>query len=272
MKITIKETGETILGLESFAKKPPNQWAVGGTLAHRALEVFYSEPPPYRSEDLLGETYDFAWESLRNLDASDGIVSKSMVSDYEQMLENVDGNVASFKKRFGYTYRDITMNIFGMEDPESVEVVGNESFIHASVGRMRINGKIDRVDLNMRGQERIVDYKTGKFPDGDISVFNKTFLPAGIYSLAREDEMSDDIDARDIVGVQLMYLKDSRSASIRTLGNDVLADVEDILMMVDREMDKIGETGLLPTAPSASLDAMPCKYCPLREFCPEWEG
>ena len=265
-------TGDTLMGITKFAKQPPNQWAVGGTLAHRALEVFYSEPPENRRLDLLEEVYDFAWDSLAKGDWADGIVSKTMVTDYNTMLDNLsprDLPVKSFKSRFRYAYRDITVAVFEMERPRMVRVIANESSINMTRGRMSIFGKIDREDATLRGEAKIVDYKTGRSPSGEISVFNPTFVPAGIYALARTEEGASDPAARAIAGVQLMYLKETRNCSIRAT-EETIKDVSDIVDMVGSEMDAIGETGRLPMAPSASLSDMPCKWCPLREFCPSW--
>ena len=262
-------TGETLLGITEFTKQPPNQWAVGGTLAHRALEVFYSDPPDFRTQELLEDIYDFAWERLDRGDWSDGIVSKSMVKDYNTMLKSIDQPLKSFKARFRSTYRDITLADLDMEKPPAVRVEGNESFINMKRGRMTVFGKIDREDLTLKGGIKIVDYKTGRAPAGEISVFNKTFLPAGIYALARTEETEGLPTARPVVGVQLLYLKELERCSIG-VDDEVLDDVSDIVEMVEREMGEIGRCGVVPTAPAKSLNDMPCKWCPLREICPEW--
>ena len=262
-------TGDTILGIEDFAKRPPTQWSVGGTFVHRVLEVFYSEPVQNRTVENLEEIFDFAWETLNKGDVKEGIVDKRLVADYEEMLEGIDRPIASFKSFFRKTYRDIALAIIDMERPRSVRVDGNETVIRLDHGNMKLFGKIDRVDKTLKGDEKIVDYKTGRAPDGEVSVFNKTFLPSGIYALARKQEFEGTPQERPIVGVQLMYLKEMANYSIRTT-DEVMEDVSEILDMVDEEMLRIGETGVIPTNPSESLDDMPCKWCPLKDMCPEW--
>lgn len=265
-------TGKTVLGITNFARQPANQWSVGGTLVHRALEVFYSEPPANRNADLLEEIYDFAWDMLAKGDWTDGIVTKSMVTEYDAMIANLpskDLPLKSFKSRFRHTYREIALQTLEMERPKSVRVVGNEAFINMTRGRMTILGKIDREDATLKGEVKIVDYKTGRSPAGEISVFNKTFIPAGIYALARTEEMSATPSARPVVGVQLMYLKELRNCSIRT-DEKTLQDVSDIVDMVGEQMDRIGETGVLPTGPAATQGDAPCRFCPLQDRCPDW--
>lgn len=262
-----KQTGETILGITNFERPLPNHYAVGGTLSHRVLEVFYSEPREYRTEDVLEQTFDHAWDRLTAGDLKDGIIGKDLLREFDLVVENADRSPKAFKAMFRKTYFDITMAIFDMENPPRVNVVGNESWIRVKRDKMTVRGKIDRVDLNARGLEIIVDYKTGKSPAGDISVFNKTFLPSGIYALSREEEFAGTPEAREIAGVKLMYLKEPRQCAIRTT-DEVLDDVSEIVEMVADQMAEIGETGHVPAVKKASKNDQPCRFCPLRDFCP----
>lgn len=264
-----EETGDTVLGITEPLWDPPNKWAVGGTLAHRALEVFYSEPAHLRGEDLLEDVFDHAWSCLRQGDVKDGIITKSILKDFEQMLEGETGNRAAFLSQFRRQYRDITLADFDIEDPEQIDVEANESSIFLSRGTLRVRGKIDRVDRTLRGERIVVDYKTGKSPGGDVNVFNLKFLPAGIYALAMEEEPTTSVARRPVAGVRLLYLASAERYNIKVT-DDMLMDVEDIVGMVNSEMLAIAERGTIPVAPADAADQMPCKYCPIRATCPVW--
>lgn len=265
-----KKTGETILGITTFVKRPPNQWAVGGTLTHRALEVFYSEPAEYRTRQLLGDIFDHAWECLVKDNLKDGIIPKSLHKDYNLMLAE-QFEPKRFVSQFRSTYRQMTLQDFVVENPSppSVEVIDNERAIGLVRGRMRVRGKIDRLDLTFKGGTRVVDYKTGKSPSDKASVFSKTFLPSGIYALAIDEVSRVEMDVAPPAFIQLLYLKDAGVYNV-LVNEQVLGDVEDILGMVSTTMEAIGEKGEVPFTPAASAEDMPCKWCPLLKLCPAW--
>src|SRR5660397_209156 len=264
-----EKTGKTILGITDFTRQPANQWGVGGSLAHRALEVLYTEPPGFRTREVLEDIYDHAWDCLKAGDIDDGIVSKSLVTEWESVLANLTDPPKSFKSFFRTTYRDLAWAIFDMETPPRVNVLANEQIVRLQQGRLNVFGKIDRTDRTLNGLEKIVDYKTGKNPTGEVSVFNKTFLPSGIYALARHRARADNISALPVAGVQLVYLKSGERFSIKATP-EMYRDVEEVLDMIGNETAAIADRGYVPTSPAASKDDAPCRFCKIRDLCPDW--
>lgn len=266
-----KATGDTILGITDFTKQPPNKWSVGGTLVHRALEVFYAEPPDLRTPELLEDIYDMAWEYQRRGDFADGIVSRSMVNDFNAMLDTIEPTerktlLAQMKR----TYREIAMAIFDIEKPRQVVVEANEQGVSLNRGRLRIFGRIDRVDRTMDGMLRVVDYKTGRAPEDEPSVYNPTFIPSVIYAMAIDEQQKAKIGGRDVAGVTLLYLKDLVRCKISMKDPQRLEAGEEILEMVRQETGRIAETGEVPLSPARTADDAPCRFCPLRDLCPAW--
>lgn len=264
-----EKTGETILNLESFPKSPPTKFTVGGTLTHRALETFYSEPPAHRTKELLEEVFEDAWYCLDKGDERTGAVSRSHIREYNQMLSLERGDLKAFKRQFRRTYLDYTMAILDMENPQTVDVVSNEGSVQTRVGRMSLFGKIDRVDRTLRGDLIVVDYKTGKTPQGDASVFNPPYLPCGIYAKATIEAESAKPTGSDVAGARLLYLQGLERVQIAAKPSNIDA-VNEVLDAVATTTEAIGETGRVVTNPGNSANERPCRYCPLRDVCPAW--
>ncbi len=55
-----------------------------------------------------------------------------------------------------------------------------------TVGRLNLNGTIDRVDINSQGELRVIDYKTGGSHLAEIDLKNGRRLQLPLYALAAE--------------------------------------------------------------------------------------
>jgi putative RecB family exonuclease len=128
--------------------EPPSPWASKGTLVHAALEGLFAEvPPAERSVDAGMAQLDRAWDHLRG------------TPDFVDLGLDGTAQVALVDEAAG-----LVRNYFRLEDPRSVRAIGLELKLEARLGRLRLRGVIDRLDLDDDGRLVVTDYKTGRAP------------------------------------------------------------------------------------------------------------
>ena len=128
--------------------EPPSPWTSKGTLVHRALERLFSQAPAgARNEDKALQELDVAWEELRCHPEFAGL--------------ELD---AGAEEEFRADAARLVRNYFELEDPNRVRAVGIEVMLEAKLGRLRLRGVIDRLELDDQGELVVTDYKTGKAP------------------------------------------------------------------------------------------------------------
>ena len=128
--------------------EPPSPWTSKGTLVHRALERLFSQAPAgARNEDKALQELDVAWEELRCHPEFAGL--------------ELD---AGAEEEFRVDAARLVRNYFELEDPNRVRAVGIEVMLEAKLGRLRLRGVIDRLELDDQGELVVTDYKTGKAP------------------------------------------------------------------------------------------------------------
>ena len=58
----------------------------------------------------------------------------------------------------------LVQRYFELEDPRTVRPIGLELKLEADLGRARLRGVIDRLELDENGELVVTDYKTGSVP------------------------------------------------------------------------------------------------------------
>lgn len=251
-----------------------------GTFVHRVLEVFYSEPPHLRTEDLLFDTFEAAWEELVKGDGSDGIIPPELMRDFERLQEQA-GNADARDAQRGRLYRlaqECLDSVYAFDgDPAELEVLSNEGWIRGEHGSVRINGRIDRTVKGRGATEIIQDYKTGKTPkikDGFVDPLSPTFIPAGLYAWMRtRAQESEGADAEfaplRVRSIQLLYLAHMKRYTLNVT-EELLYTMDTLVKEVVAAMDEVAQTGKVKASPASGPTDAPCRWCPIVDACPVW--
>lgn len=267
--------------VERHSGMPPKEEivlaALVGTFVHRVLEVFYSEPAHLRTEDLLMDTFEFAWKELTTGDGSDGIIPPEVMRDFEQLQSQVYQKDAQ-RGRFYKIAQDCLLATWDFDgDPSELEVLSNEGWIKGQLRNVRITGRIDRTIKGRGATEIIQDYKTGKAPvlkDGFVDPLSPTFIPAGLYAWMRtRAQETEDKDVEflplKVKAIQLLYLAHMKRYTLNVTP-ELLHTMDTLVSEVVAEMDKVADTGKIIAVPTESEDDPPCRWCPIVSICPAW--
>ena len=128
--------------------EPPSIHTTKGTVVHRSLEhLFYDFP--------AGE---------RSLEAA--LAQLPIVrAEYAEHPEYVElGLSAEDEVMFWDDAAVLVQNLFRLEDPNDVKVLGTELRLEADLGGVIVRGVIDRLELAPDGALVVTDYKTGAAP------------------------------------------------------------------------------------------------------------
>lgn len=251
--------GETVVGFSMTL----------GTFVHRVLEVFYSEPKHKRSEAVLEEVFNHAWEQLKDHNEDDGIIDKSLMEEFKT-LESQANNPTGFRNKFRQSAYDSAMSIIDFDgDVSGVDILGNETWIRRSVRGVNVNGKIDRRVRGKGGAEIIDDYKTGRPPEGKVDVLNPTFVSVGLYAWMRAAETAGGLPV-EVQSVRLLYLGAMKRYSI-TITPEVLAKTDLLVNRVMELMEDAAQTGKIMITPAEISSKPPCNWCVAKNICPAFQ-
>ena len=218
--------------------EPPSAAASKGTLVHRALELLLDRPPDERVIDA----------GLVDLDQAR--VELAIHPEFAE-LDLTDEEWAGFHAEA----ETLVRRYFELEDPRTVRPIGLELKLEADLGRVRLRGVIDRLDLDEHGDIVVTDYKTGSVPSELWEA--KSLSGVHIYALLCERMLG-----RRPARVQLFYLS-KPEAIIATPTDQSIVGVERktsamhaaIATACERD-DFRPHTGRL------------CDYCAFKPYCP----
>ena len=207
-----------------------------GSAIH-AFAARMEEEPGLTQADLIANLRD-AWKLI---DPNTGWVSTSQLNKAVEMIHKfVAYHSDNLKKR---------------------EIVGVELQFTIDVGRARIRGSVDRLEVGADGALFIVDFKTGATKVNiEDAKSNKQMLA---YQLAvTEGGFADQHESRTTGGAELVYLATtSKGATIRNQ-----PPIDGQIEEIKREIQVIAE-GMSAHEFFASVNKR-CKQCPVRNACP----
>lgn len=224
------------------APEPSSPAAERGTLVHAALERLFALPAPARTVDAALAELDAAFEVLR------------AGSDYADL--HLD---AEAEQHFLDASAALVRNEFVLEDPTTIDPIGLELKLEASIGSLRLRGIIDRLDRDADGNLVVIDYKTGRVPS---TTFEQSSL-GGVhfYSL-----LCEQLFGVRPVEVRLLFLSQPvtivsvpTAQSTRGLQTKVKA--------IWTAVEKACEDGDFRPRPSRH-----CDWCSFKAFCPAFGG
>lgn len=148
-------------------------------------------------------------------------------------------------------------NLFGMEDPASVELGGVEHAFTAEIDGVAVRGIVDR--WSVAGGHLVVgDYKTGKTPAAKYR--SNKFFQLAIYGIVLSEAMQLPIGK-----LELLYLKGGDRLEYRPTESD-LNETAAKIVQVRSEVEACCATGEFEAIPSRL-----CDWCSFKTtICPYW--
>lgn len=223
--------------------EPPTIHQVRGTLAHAALERFFTENEEgersrARATDALMDTWSEREQRAEYLEL--GLDERAESRLFEELTELID-------------------RYFELEDPNGVHPEGLELQLRATVGGVELNGIIDRLDDVGNGDLCVVDYKTGSSPreSRDRGSFNGV----NFYAVLCEENFG-----RAPVEVRLMYLRD-RIVLVQTVTEQAVRSARQRAIAVWSAIDRAREKGTF----RPNLSSL-CRFCAFQSICPAYQA
>ena len=221
----------------------PSAAASRGTLVHRALERLHSEVPAgRRTPDAALDQLRRAWDELAPHPEFAGL-----------------GLDPPGEEAFLAEAAALVRNAFLLEDPNTVNAIGLELKLEASVGSLRLRGIIDRLDLDADGELVVTDYKTGRAP----SELREHGRLGGVQFYAF---LCEQAFGRRPARVQLLHLREPvaivgvpSEQSVRGL----VARTTAVWAAVERAC---GDEDFRPHRSAL------CDYCSFKAYCPSFGG
>jgi putative RecB family exonuclease len=222
--------------------EPPSPWTTKGTLVHRALERLLDRPADERTVDAALDDLALARVELApHPDFAD--------------LDLTDDEWA----RFDADSESLVRKYFELEDPRTVNPIGLELKLEADLGRTRLRGIIDRLDLDENGEFVVTDYKTGSVPSEFWEA--KSLAGVHIYALLCERMLG-----RRPARVQLYYL--SKPEAI------IASPTDQSIKGVERRTSAMYDA-IATACARDDFRARPgrlCDFCTFKPYCPAHGG
>lgn len=222
--------------------EPPSLPATRGSMVHRALELFFLNPPPGRTRDALGAATDQMFDEYQTHDDLVGLDLD------ERALEQLRRDCTA-----------LADNYLEMEDPASVNEIGLEIRLEATIDGIGLRGIIDRLDRTAEGELVVTDYKTGRAPGPNYE--RASLAGVSFYALLCEQVLGQRPSS-----LRLMYLKSKQT--ITTEPTD--QSLRFLMTRTKAVFDAIGRacsTGDFRARPSGL-----CRSCAFQRWCPEFGG
>lgn len=221
--------------------EPPTEQTLMGNFVHDTLEYFYNTYEPD------ARTLANAQISARLIWETEGWADR--VSPYLRTLSLND---------FRWNSWWCIENLFGIENPTSIQPRGVEFEVNGAINGVVIKGFIDRW---IQDEEKITisDYKTGKVPSSRY--MEGKFFQLVLYALLLK-EMG--IDAKEFQ-LELLYLKDGVRKKHQASEVDYQSAIH-LITKVKKEIDQSYEDNNWPAIPSRL-----CDWCVYKSsICSHW--
>lgn len=217
-----------------------------GSVVHAALEQLYGLPAGLRSPDTARSLVQRAWDQM--VAAEPELAGELDPGQPTQLLEDARALVSGY-------YR--------LEDPTRFDPQCCEQRVEVELADgTLLRGYIDRIDVAVTGELRVVDYKTGKAPPAARALAEfKAMFQMKFYAVAL-------FRSRGVppTRLRLIYLADGQLLDYSP-DRDELLRFEKTLMAIWRAIQSAGETGDFRPNPSRL-----CDWCPHQQRCPAFGG
>ena len=222
--------------------EPPSPWTTKGTLVHRALELLLDRPPDERTIDAALFDLDRARVEL----AAHPDFTDLVLTDEEWAQFHADSVL-------------LVQRYFTLEDPRTVRPIGLELKLEADLGKVRLRGVIDRLELDEHGELVVTDYKTGSVP----SEFWEAKSLSGVHMYALLCERTF---GKRPARVQLLYLT-KPEAIIATPSDQSIVGVERKTVAMWSAIATACDRDDFRPRPGRL-----CDFCTFKPYCPAHGG
>jgi putative RecB family exonuclease len=223
--------------------EPPSAAAAKGTLVHKALELLFAEEAPAsRTLDTAMAKLDRAWVAV--------IEHDDEYADLE--LDDPDA--------FRADAADRVRRYFDLEDPTTINPIGLELRLEATLGSLKLAGIIDRLELDADGELVVTDYKTGRAP-GERYEQGKL---GGVHFYAL---LCEQVLGRRPARIQLLYLSDPPVAIVATPSDQSIRGMANRASAIWTAVERACERDDFRPRPGRL-----CDWCAFKAHCPAWGG
>jgi putative RecB family exonuclease len=226
--------------------EPTSAAQLRGSVVHAALEQLYALPADARLPDTAISLLDPAWD--RVLAAEPELAASISTEQRAALLDEASALLSGY-------YR--------LEDPTRFDPQSCEQRVEVELedGTL-LRGFIDRIDVAVTGELRVVDYKTGKAPPEARALAEfKAMFQMKFYAVAL-------LRSRGVLAtrLRLLYLADGQILDYSP-DLDELLRFEKTLMAIWRAIQSAGATGDFRPNPSRL-----CDWCAHQSRCPAFGG
>ena len=208
-----------------------------GKLVHAVLEDLFEFPRPERNVASALSLLPNAWQ--KQLEGKPEL--ELLVTDHKEWIDRAESLLQTY---------------FTLEDPSSFESTFRELHLEKDfTDEIYLHGYVDRLDVALTGEVRIVDYKTGKAPKPGWE--EKALFQLRVYALLywRNEGVLPKL-------LQLLYLGDGKT--VKSSPNEKeLEATERILKNIGDEILTAIETDFFPPKKSRL-----CDWCSFKNICP----
>jgi putative RecB family exonuclease len=222
--------------------EPPSPWTSRGTLEHRALELLLDRPPDQRTLD--AGLADLA-RARTELATHPDFTGLDLTED-ERAAFDADAELC-------------VRRYFELEDPRTVRPIGLELKLEADLGRTRLRGVIDRLELDADGELVVTDYKTGSVPSEMWE--GKSLGGVHIYALLCERNFG-----KRPARVQLYYLSRPEAIIATTSEQSITAVERKTVAIWSAIANACERDDFRPRAGRL------CDFCTFKPYCPAHGG
>ena len=223
--------------------EPPSIHTTKGTIVHRCLErLFYDHPRGRRSREVA-------------------LAQIPLVrAEYAEHPEYAELNLtADDEEAFWADVPVLVLNLFQLEDPNEVNILGTELRLEADIGGVMLRGVIDRLELAPDGALVVTDYKTGAAPK--VQYEGRRLAGVHFYSFLCEATFGRRPDR-----IQLLHLREPEA--IITIPTDQSARG---LQIRARAVWKAIETACERDDFRPQQGPL-CSWCSFQRWCPAFGG
>ncbi|MHA7650924.1 RecB family exonuclease [Mycobacterium sp. ML4] len=224
----------------------PSTAQLRGSVVHAALEQLYALPAAQRGPDTALTLLDAAWDRVVAADT-----------------ELADGLDPDLRAQLLGEARALLSGYYRLEDPTRFDPQCCEQRVEVELSDgTLLRGYIDRIDVALTGELRVVDYKTGKAPPVARALAEfKAMFQMKFYAVAL-------LRSRGVLParLRLIYLADAQVLDYAP-DHDELLRFEKTLMAIWRAIQAAGQTGDFRPSPSRM-----CDWCAHQAHCPAFGG
>jgi putative RecB family exonuclease len=226
--------------------EPSSAAQVRGSVVHGALERLYALPAASRVPATAVTLVEPAWQEIAALTPG--------------LAEDVD---PAWEAKLLDDARALVAGYYRLEDPTRFDPQSCEQRVEVELADgTLLRGFVDRIDVAVTGEVRVVDYKTGRAPAAARELAEaKAMFQMKFYAVAL-------LRSRGVLParLRLLYLADGQVLDY-TPDLDELERFEKTLMAMWRAIQSAGVTGDFPPRPSRM-----CDWCSHHAHCPTFGG